>query len=68
MKPLVLAMIIASTSADLSDAARDAKALELYLQDRSDHEEYCPHASWEQPKIEIYKKELSSQLPEGCKK
>ena len=68
MKPLVLAMIIVSASADLSDAARDTKALELYLQDQSDHEEYCPRISWEQPKIEIYKKELSSQLPEGCKK
>ena len=68
MKLLALTILLTSASTDLGDAARDAKALELYLQDRSDHEEYCSHISWEQPKIEIYKKELSSQLPEGCKK
>jgi hypothetical protein len=67
MKPLILAMILTSASADLSDAARDAKALELYLQDQSDYEQYCPHISWEQPKISVYKKQLESQLPKGCK-
>jgi hypothetical protein len=67
MKLVVLAMLLTSASADLSDTARDAKALELYLQDRNDHEEYCPHISWQQPDIEAYKKELKSQLPEECK-
>ncbi len=52
---------------DLSDIQRDALALELYLQDRHDHTEYCPELAWEQPKLDTYKEELRSQLPEECK-
>tara|TARA_A100001011_G_scaffold354974_1_gene397829 strand:+ start:382 stop:615 length:234 start_codon:yes stop_codon:yes gene_type:complete len=62
-------LISTQTVADSSDdLQRDAKALELFLQDREDHKEYCPRIKWDQPKIEIYKKELKSQLPAGCKK
>jgi len=52
---------------DLSDIERDALALELYLLDKKDHEEYCPTLQWEQPSLEIYKEQLISQLPEECK-
>jgi len=43
-------------------------ALEIFLQDQEDKENFCPKYKWEQPDISIYKKELKSQLPEGCKK
>ncbi len=52
---------------DLSDMERDALALELYLQDKQDHEDYCPHISWDQPPLSTYKETLRSHLPEGCK-
>ena len=48
------------------DLKRDMIALELFLQDQDDHEKHCPKLAWEQPDIEVYKKELESQLPEGC--
>ncbi|HBQ60728.1 MAG TPA: hypothetical protein DD671_14205 [Balneolaceae bacterium] len=51
----------------VSDMETDARALELFLQDRKDHSEYCPETPWEQPDIEVYKETLESQLPEGCK-
>ena len=50
------------------DLERAAKALELFLQDKEDHKEHCPQIKWKQPKLEVYKKELKSQLPKGCKK
>ena len=45
----------------------DMIALELFLQDKKDHADLCPKISWTQPAIDTYKKELKSQLPEGCK-
>lgn len=57
----------ASSASDLSEVERDAKALELYLQDKKDYKKYCSNKNWNQPKIEVYKKELKSQLPKGCK-
>jgi len=57
----------ATALSDLSDIQRDAVALELYLQDRHDHQEHCPEIRWEQPKLDVYKEKLTSQLPEGCK-
>lgn len=51
----------------LSEIERDARALEIYLQDRKDYEEYCSQLEWEQPSIEVYKETLISQLPEECK-
>lgn len=51
---------------DCDDLKRDMIALELFLQDKKDHKELCPKISWIQPTIDVYKKELKSQLPEGC--
>jgi hypothetical protein len=53
---------------DCDDLKRDMVALELFLQDKKDHQEHCPAVDWTQPTIDVYKKELKSQLPEGCKK
>jgi hypothetical protein len=47
---------------------RDMEALEIFLQDQEDHKNYCPKIEWEQPSIEVYKKELKSQLPANCDK
>ena len=55
------------TAQDMSDIERDAKALELYIQDKEDHEKHCPYVAWKQPKIDVYKDKLESQLPESCK-
>ena len=52
---------------DIGDIERDTKALELYLQDKKDHKEYCPEIDWDQPPLATYKEELKSYLPEGCK-
>ena len=51
-----------------SDFERDAKALELYLQDKKDHKEFCPKIKWNQPPLSTYKKTLKSHLPKDCKK
>ena len=53
---------------DLSDIERDARALELYIKDKQDHEDHCPELSWNQPSLDTYKETLVSHLPEGCKK
>tara|TARA_R100000008_G_scaffold83381_1_gene68747 strand:+ start:861 stop:1091 length:231 start_codon:yes stop_codon:yes gene_type:complete len=53
--------------ADLDEMERDALALELYLQDKQDHKDYCPHIKWKQPPLSTYKETLVSHLPEGCK-
>ena len=65
---LFLFSLISSTSAqDCDDLKRDMKALEIFLQDQEDHKEYCPKIEWIQPDISVYKEQLKSQLPEGCK-
>ena len=51
----------------LSDIEIAAKALEIYLQDKNDHDKYCPFRTWEQPSLDVYKETLKSHLPEGCK-
>ena len=51
-----------------SDLERDAKALELYLQDKKDYKEYCPQIRWNQPPLSTYKETLKSHLPKDCKK
>ena len=50
------------------DLKRDMKALEIFLQDQDDKEEFCPKLNWKQPDIKVYKKSLKSQLPDECKK
>ena len=52
---------------NLSEIERDAKALELYLQDKKDYKEHCPHIQWTQPSLNAYKRTLNSHLPKGCK-
>jgi|TARA_R110001583_G_scaffold106672_1_gene255032 hypothetical protein len=68
---IILAFATTSTvvtvSDNISDIERDARALELYLQDKEDYEKYCPFRTWEQPPLSDYKKTLDSYLPEGCK-
>lgn len=61
----VAAVALAS---DISDIERDARAIELYLIDKKAHKEDCPKIKWAQPKVEVYKKDLRSHLPAGCKK
>ena len=62
-------LAMGSASAEpTDDLKRDMQALELFLQDQKDHKDHCSNLKWDQPKIEVYKKELKSQLPEGCKK
>ena len=64
---LPMSLMAAYTSDNMSEVERDAKALELFLQDRHDHEKHCPFRTWEQPDISVYKETLASHLPEGCK-
>ena len=45
----------------------DMAGLELFLQDKSDHKTFCPYEKWDQPALEIYKKEPKSYLPKNCK-
>ena len=51
---------------DLPEIERDARALELYLQDKKDHEDHCPNVEWDQPTLSVYKETLVSHLPDGC--
>ena len=64
---LSLGITAATVANDLPEIERDARALELYLQDREDYENHCPFRTWEQPPLSVYKETLVSQLPEGCK-
>jgi len=56
---------------DCKDSITDLKnrmlGLEFFLQDKKDYKEHCPQIEWEQPKLEVYKKDPKSHLPEGCK-
>ncbi len=65
---LVTTPMTNSSSDNLSQMERDAKALELFLQDKKDHKDYCPNIKWDQPSLSEYKKTLISHLPKGCKK
>ncbi len=65
---LISGLCSVSVASDLSDVERDARALELYIQDKKDFKKHCPSLKWDQPKIDVYKKELKSQLPKGCRK
>ena len=65
---LFLTLLNSPLDEPIDDLKRDTKALELYLQDKEDKKKHCPKWKWEQPSIEVYKKTLKSQLPQGCKK
>ena len=64
---ILLLASLTSAAPECDDLKRDMMALELFLKDKEDHKEYCPKLNWIQPEIDVYKKELKSQLPEGCK-
>ena len=64
---LPISLMASYALSDISDVERDARALELFLQDRQDYEKHCPFRTWEQPDISVYKETLASHLPEGCK-
>ena len=64
----LLILSLTAAAPESEDLKRDMQALEIFLQDKADHKDYCPKAKWEQPDIDVYKKELKSQLPKGCKK
>jgi len=51
----------------VKDLREDVLGLEHYLQDKKNHKKHCLTTKWEQPKIEEYKKEPKSYLPESCK-
>ena len=68
MTSALLLFSLAAAAPECDDLKNDMKALEIFLQDKADHKEYCPKLNWEQPDISVYKKELKSQLPEECKK
>lgn len=53
---------------ETSDLKKNMAALEIYLKDQEEHKALCPEIKWVQPDIKIYKKNLVSQLPAGCKK
>tara|TARA_R110002060_G_scaffold38525_4_gene49787 strand:- start:172 stop:387 length:216 start_codon:yes stop_codon:yes gene_type:complete len=63
----VLLFSSTSPAQECEDLKRDMQALELFLQDQDDHEEFCPKLKWDQPDIEVYKKDLKSHLPPNCK-
>ena len=63
---ILLFATLAVADKPCDDLKRDMIALELFLQDQEDKEKFCPKLAWKQPDIEVYKKELKSQLPEGC--
>ena len=67
LSAFLLAWVAPVTANEISEMERDALALEFYLKDKKDHEEYCPILSWTQPSLEVYKEKLTSQLPEECK-
>ena len=67
LSAFLLAWVVPVTADEISEMERDTIALEFYLQDKKDHEEYCPSLSWAQPSLEVYKEKLTSQLPEECK-
>ena len=67
LSAFLLAWVAPVTADEISEMERDTIALELYLQDKKDHEEYCPNLSWTQPLLEVYKENLTSQLPEECR-
>ena len=67
LSAFLLAWVAPVTADEISEMERDTIALEFYLQDKKDHEEYCPSLSWTQPSLEVYKEKLTSQLPEECK-
>ena len=57
-----------TVSQETDELRRNMKALELFLQDKNDHQKYCPGLRWSQPDIKVYKRTLASHLPPECKR
>ena len=68
MTALMIASMFTVNAQESKDLKNDMKALEIFLQDQEDHTNHCPKLKWDQPDISVYKKELKSQLPKGCKR
>ena len=51
----------------VEDLKRSMLGLEFFLRDRKEYKELCPYLEWEQPILEVYKKEPKSHLPKACK-
>lgn len=74
MKLLFFTLAIASASTEVPDPTcdkvsvlrSDMDILLIFLTDKKKHEEECPEIIWEQPDIEVYKKERRSLLPPEC--
>ena len=64
---ILMLATLAIAGPECDDLKRNMKALEIFLQDQDDHQKHCPKVKWNQPDIDVYKKTLKSQLPEGCK-
>jgi len=64
---ILMLATLAIAAPECDDLKRNMKALEIFLQDQDDHQKHCPKVKWNQPDIDVYKKTLKSQLPEGCK-
>ncbi len=47
------------------DLLDDVRGLEFYLRDKKHRKKHCP--DWKQPRLEEYKKDPRSYLPDGCK-
>lgn len=60
-------VVTEDTKEKIRPLKRKLMGIEFYLQDRKDHEEFCPEIEWKQPKLKVYKKDPRSYLPEGCK-
>ena len=61
----------AEDAEDCQEGVEDLKnsmlGLEFFLRDRKEYKELCPYLEWEQPILEVYKKEPKSYLPKACK-
>ena len=52
---------------NVSELKNRMLGLQFFLQDKKDHQEYCPKKDWEQPTLAEYRKDPKSNIPEGCK-
>ena len=52
---------------NVEDLKKSMLGLEFYLRDKKEYEQLCPYLEWQQPALEIYKKDPKSYLPKDCK-
>ena len=51
---------------EVRDLRNDILGLEFYMCDKKNYETYCSHIEWEQPSLEVYKRDPRSYLPDDC--